>query len=147
MDKIYLKVYTREPDAKCYPEGLAYGIHMAYSEDGEEYFPLHKNYGILFAEGQITEFNTIVPKGVKNPGIVVLNEGLYGIVATRINENGQEDDSAKTHYLLWETKDFINYRDRGLVPTKELEGKNICNPILLEAEAVKEAFIYWNPIS
>lgn len=147
MSKIYLKVYTREPDANCYPEGLAYGIHMAYSHDGEEYFPLHKNYGILFAEGQITESNTIVPKGVKEPKIVELEDGRYGIIAIRTNENGEEDESAETQFLLWETKDFINYKDVGLVPAGQLDGKKICNPLMIDVEAVVDALTYWNPIA
>ena len=84
MGKIYLKVYTREAEPQCYPEGLAYGIHMAYSTDGKDYVPFNKNYGILFAEAEIDEKNTILPKGAKNPRIVALEDGSYGVVAARI---------------------------------------------------------------
>jgi hypothetical protein len=48
-----------------YPEGLARSIHFAYENDGESK-PIHKNYGILFAEGRISGENTIVPVGVRN---------------------------------------------------------------------------------
>ena len=45
--KGYIKVYTRQPETDCYPEGLSYSIHMAGSRDGEDFQPFNKNYGIL----------------------------------------------------------------------------------------------------
>ena len=147
MGKIYLQVYTRVPDEKCYPEGLAYGIHFSYSLDGKDYTPFHKNYGILFAEAEISENNTIIPMGAKNPGIVLLEDGSYGVIATRILENGAEDEGAADKFLLWKTKDFIEFENMGLVSAEEFSGMEAYNPVSLEEEQLADAIRYWMPVA
>ena len=72
--KGYIKVYTRQPETDCYPEGLSYSIHMAGSRDGEDFQPFNKNYGILFAEAEIRQNDTISPKGVSHPQVFPLKE-------------------------------------------------------------------------
>lgn len=49
-----LLAYTREPSQEGYPDGLACSVHFAYSRDGACYHALHQNYGILFAEAEIS---------------------------------------------------------------------------------------------
>lgn len=147
MAKIYLKVYTREVDANCYPEGLAYGIHMAYSTDGKDYVPFNKNYGILFAKAEVDEKNTILPKGAKNPEIVALRDGSYGVIAVRIHENGMPDDTAEGQLLFWKTTDFIEYEDMGLVSEEQFRGMEMYNPVLLDEEESAKAIRYWMPVA
>lgn len=86
--KARLLAYTRKVSDKDCPEGLAYSIHLAWSKNGEDFRALHQNYGILFAEGEISGEDTIVPKGVKNPKIFRFLDGSYGILADRTEENG-----------------------------------------------------------
>ena len=70
--------------------------------DGERYFALHGNYGVLFAEAEISGEDTIVPQYVENPRILILATGNYGILADRAGEEG--------HALLWRTVDFKEFQ-------------------------------------
>lgn len=99
--KARLLAYTRNVSCEDYPEGLAHSVHLAYSMDGEQYHALHGNYGILFAEAEISQEDTIVPKGVKNPRILRLPQGGFGILADRTEEDGR--------VLLWRTQDFREF--------------------------------------
>lgn len=149
-----IKVYTRLPDKASYPEGLAYGIHMAVSRDAGEFHPLNKNYGILFAQAEINEDNTICPKGAKEPQIFSLIEGGYGIAAVRVSENGEKDVSAEGKLLLWRTEDFISFTCAGLTAESEVERLRICEEILgqasdclrIEEDILARAEEYWNPV-
>lgn len=152
--KGFMKVYTRKPDKTCYPEGLAYGIHMAVSRDGGEFHPLNKNYGILFAEAEINGDNTICPKCVKEPQIFALKEGGYGIAAVRICENGEKDGGTEGKLLLWRTEDFISFTCTGLTDAGEVERLRMCEGISrqapdcleIEEDILARAEEYWNPV-
>ncbi len=126
-DNAYIKVYTRDVDAACYPDGLARSIHMAYSYDGNNYTAMNSNYGILFATAEIRENNTICPKCVKEPCIMTMDDGKYAIIAERVNEDGSEDADCNGKLLLWITSDFITFEDKGL-----------CNIDVKNADAVME---------
>lgn len=116
-----LLVYTRKAQEGSYPPGLAGSIHFAVSRDGIHYAPLHKNYGILFAEGEISDDNTIVPKGVKEPFVFPMGEGEYGIAAVRVNEDGSCDELSQGKLLTWKTSDFINFHCLGLVDKESID--------------------------
>lgn len=152
--KGYIKVYTRQPEADCYPEGLSLSIHMAGSRDGEDFQPFNKNYGILFAKAQIREDDTICPKGVSRPQIFPLKEGGYGIAAVRVSENGEPDESAEGKLLLWKTEDFISFENIGLTDIGAVEQLRAEEGISGEASAYVEvdgdilarAEECWNPV-
>lgn len=131
-----LLVYTRKPSREDYPEGLAYSVHFAYSRGGAGYHALHQNYGMLFAEAEISAEDTIVPKGVKNPRLFRLPEGGYGILADRTEEDGSPErkeerrdgerntKSAQTdagYALLWKTGDFLEFEKPVLLEKKGTE--------------------------
>lgn len=110
----YLKVYTREAQMPHYPRALADSVHMAYiGQDGEER-PLNQGYGILYPEAVIRADNTIVPRGIRNPRILALEEG-YGILAEPVDEEGNPIYGEKL--ILWRTADFLVFQretaDRG----------------------------------
>lgn len=110
-----MKVYTRGDEAApgVYPDGLARSVHFAYSTDGAHFEALNQNYGILFAEGLITEQNTICPKGVRDPRILRAKNGGYLILAVRTEENGEEE--AERSLECWFTRDFLEFsRPEGL---------------------------------
>ena len=133
-DKILFSVYTREPDPDKYPAGLAQSVHFAYQDavnssgdrfqgtsgDAEStWIPLNKNYGILFAEGEISPEDTIVPMGVIHPWICDLGDGWIGIGAEKVYENGEpvmaagveETGTEGTHIAqaFWKTRDLIHF--------------------------------------
>ena len=152
--KSYIKVYTRQPEADCYPEGLSLSIHMAGSRDGEDFQPFNKNYGILFAKAQIREDDTICPKGVSHPQVFPLKEGGYGIAAVRVSENGEPDESAEGKLLLWKTEDFISFENIGLTDIGEVgqlraeEGTSGETSAYAEVDGdlLARAKEYWNPV-
>ena len=115
-------VYTRQPSETSYPADLSRSVHFAVSRDGRQFQPLHNNYGILFAEAQISADDTILPKGIKDPVVFPMPEGGFGIAAVRVNEDGSCDGSCQDHMLLWKTMDFICFRCEGLV---EKSGLNL----------------------
>lgn len=144
--KGFLKVYTRQPDQASYPPGLAYSIHMAVSTDGREYNPLNKNYGILFAKAAIRQDNTISPKGVKDPGVVELGGGLFGIVARQVHENGEADEGCLRKCLLWKTRDFISFEDPLWLTEEETGKMETATCLEISWEILAPAVEYWNPV-
>ncbi|MCH5333002.1 MAG: Ig-like domain-containing protein, partial [Agathobacter sp.] len=108
----YLLAYTRTADPAAYPQGLAGSLHLAYSRDGEYFYPLHENYGILFVSGEISTEDTIVPKGMKNPWIFRLAEEGYGVLAVRVDGNGDRDDAMRGSVLFWTTADFVDFEEQ-----------------------------------
>ena len=102
------KVYTRQPDMECYPDGLAHSIHIAYkTENGE------LNYGMLFAKAEIAQNQTICPKGVKNPVRVCKKDGSW------LTEDGITLDmtyikTKRASYMVWSyRKDIATPLDTG----------------------------------
>ena len=145
-ERVWLFAYTRKPSARDYPEGLAYSVHFAYSRDGADFLALHQNYGILFAEAEISPEDTIVPKGVKNPRLFRLPGGGYGILAERTEEDGNpERGSAGAGYaLLWKTRDFREFEPPVLLETgspewealEKLAGERRREPRVVQGEQV-----------
>lgn len=148
----YLKVYTREAEEGSYPYGLAFAIHMACSEDGKEFLPLNKDYGILFAEALILPDDTLSPRGAKEPKVFALAEGGLGIVAQRVMENGEADEDCVGKLLFWTTRDLIQFEAKGLVAVDEVKGlaaENDGQPtdcVEVERTILRKAATYWNPV-
>ncbi|MCH5263102.1 MAG: family 43 glycosylhydrolase [Lachnospiraceae bacterium] len=155
-----LLVYTRQTNEKSYPDGLARSIHFAVSRDGQHYQPLHQNYGILFAQAEIRSDNTICPKGVKDPVVFVMSDRGFGIVATRVNEDGSGDEDCRGQMLLWRTVDFMDFQDIGMVeedsyiPDGErkeccvIQGETVTGSwIQIDAGLCDRLLLHWNPLS
>lgn len=142
MEKAYIKVYTRDAQTVGYPNGLAYSVHMACCMDNEEFQAMNKNYGILFASGYINPDNTIAAMALKNPRIAVWEDG-YGIIAERIKENGNPDNQSAGKLLLWTTKDFIEFEEKGLVDSS-LERRFDSDCVDVELSVAKRALQYWS---
>lgn len=110
-----LLVYTRKPHNESYPAGLAYSLHLAYSQNGNPFVPLHQDYGVLFETASLRADNTICPKGIKAPWAFALAKGGYGILAVRVNEDGSPDEESIGQILLWTTADFVDFKREGLL--------------------------------
>lgn len=141
-----LKVYTRQPDEAAYPPGLAYSVHMASRSEGEAFQPWNKNYGILFAEAQIREDDTLFTKAVKNPRIFVMKDQSFGIAALRVQENGEEDIEGRGKVLLWKTTDFISFACAGLVDAKESGWEEAGDCLKVDEGILAGAMEYWMPV-
>ena len=154
--KILFSVYTRDADPAQYPAGLAQSIHLAYldAEDscggpsGESagtyagtWKPLNRNYGILFAKGEISPEDTIVPMGVVRPWICDLGGGWIGIGGDKVYENGEPvyENSTPAH-AFWKTRDLIHFVE---ADSAEFTKKSI---LAVDRAIAEEAIRYWSPI-
>ena len=103
----YLLSYTRLPvDSVIYDPRLAYSMHLAISEDGENYQALNHNSGVLFVKATENEDGSLTPWSLKNPVILELKDGGFGVVAERIGADGEEDTESAGKFLYFTTKDF-----------------------------------------
>ena len=146
MANIIFSVYTRTPEPEIYPGGLAFSVHFAYSREGGEQRPLNKNYGILFEKGDISDQNQIMPRGVRNPKVFAMEDGVYGVCGQRTYENGDPDEACADRLLLWTTKDFIRFERVGLVDPAELTQWQPDTSVEVEKAIAEEAITYWTPV-
>ncbi len=160
--KALLAVYIRRAETGVYPDGLARSIHFAVKRDGGAYEALNSGYGILFAQGTVTEQNTICPKCVSCPAVTARPDGTYAVTAKRVEEDGSEDQESRGKVLLWLTEDFIHFTECGLVDEKANAaaagdkvscGEDMPAPDALEASVCRvpaavcdRAAVYWGKL-
>jgi len=111
-------IYTRKPKNE-YTESLSNSIHFAYCDEKNDFKPLNRNYGILFASATIDEKSVIHEKGLKNPYLFQTADGSFGIVAIRVDALGNDDSESKGNILLWSSSDLVTFHDCGLVKLHE----------------------------
>ncbi len=144
-EKAYLKVYTRAIE-KNYPDGLANSIHIAYSLDGEAFYPFYKNYGILFAKAEILPNDTLLPKGVTKPFVFAAKQKGFYIMAVQTEENGAVDELAEGKKLCWYTEDFISFEEKGFAEGDAAMPEKAPDCIEIDRELVLRAAKYWTPM-
>ena len=140
-----IRVYTRDVQPGCYPEGLARSVHIACRTESGDWEPLNRNYGILFAEGLISQQNTIVPMGVRNPGVFRTADGSIGIAGERVHEDGSEDTVFRGKMLLWTTRDLIHFSECGPVDRTTLPAV-LPDTLTVDRDLAEEALRWWRPI-
>ncbi|SDL72289.1 family 43 glycosylhydrolase [Paenibacillus jilunlii] len=109
-----LAVYTRKSD-QDYTDSLSNSVHLACTDDHNEFQALNRNYGILFASATVDENNVIHEKGLKNPYLFRTADGSFGIVAVRVDALGNDDEDSRGHILLWTSPDLVTFHNQGLV--------------------------------
>lgn len=115
-DKRYVLCYSRKAKEDIiYAEKLAYSMHLAYSRDGENYEALNHNSGVLFAKATDNEDLTMNPKSLKCPYIFYMEDGTFGVLAIRIEVNGDNDDESKGKVLFFTSDDLLQYEEVGLI--------------------------------
>jgi GH43 family beta-xylosidase len=136
----FIAAYTRNSGSD-YSSYIAESVHFALSIDGgASYQPLFNNYGMLFAKCHFSEANTIISAGVKGISLNKCGDSYYISAKEFIREKAGSDDnvfykSVETgKYLVWETKDFINFSDGELSDSvlpgnkkSELEGEKLAD--------------------
>lgn len=112
--------YTREPlEDIIYAARLAYSMHLAYEKDGKV-IPFHHNEGLLYALGVSNPENGVITaKSLKHPYLFEKGDGTYGIVAVRTEADGEPDETSAGCVLVFETKDFVHYKEMGLYRLQE----------------------------
>ena len=144
--KTNICVYTREADPAFYPEGLARSVHFAcISETGEKKH-FNRDYGILWARGRVSDANTIVPVGVKDPKLFSAPDGTVCVCARQVYENGSPDETMEGKAILWTTRDLIHFTEQETMELSELEGYSLSDTLPGDAELAKRALNYWSPV-
>ena len=145
-DRARIRVYTRPVQADDYPAGLANSIHLAFEADDTGVLPFNRNYGILFAEGRVSDHNTIVPVGVRNPRIFRSGDGLICICGERILENGEADETAAGKLLLWKTRDLIRFDPEELVDAESVPAGSLSDTLVIGRGLAETALSWWSPV-
>lgn len=108
--------YTRIPqEDEIYAAKLAYSMHLALQETDGSITPLNHNSGILYAKATQNPDGTLNAKNLKNPWLFALNNGTFGVIAQRIELDGNDDLSATGSVLFFISKDLIHYREEPLL--------------------------------
>lgn len=108
----HINVYTGEVREPHIPHALADSVHMTYTDGDGKAYALNQGYGILYARASIRPDNTIAPRGIRNPRVLALAEGDYGILAEPVDETGEP--LPEEGLLLWRTGDFLRFRQESV---------------------------------
>lgn len=115
-NKFHLLCYTREPQEDIIYSGkLAYSMHLAYSDNGQDFKALNHNSGVLFAKATNNEDGTMNSKSLKYPYIFRLKEGDFGVIAVRTEAFGEDDVESKGKVLFFTSSDLLQYQEIGLI--------------------------------
>lgn len=114
-----IRVLTQKIVPGEYDAGLANSIHFETDINGKP-VDLNRGYGILFPKAEIRSNNTIDPRGIINPGIVK-KDSIYVIFGDCVNEQCKNMAPGKVY--SWETEDFVEFTDKGLV---DFSGERSC---------------------
>ncbi|MBU3175667.1 family 43 glycosylhydrolase [Clostridium estertheticum] len=135
----YVLCYTRMPQEDIiYSKKLAYSMHLAYSEDGKYFRDLNHNSGILFAKATNNENGTLNAKCLKSPYIFYMTEGIFGVLAVRIEADGGNDQQSKGRVLLFTSLDLLQYKEVGLI---DLKGDIYVNDVFCKYDEDKKAYV------
>lgn len=124
-EKTKIKVYTTQIDKEKNPAGLANSIHLAYQLQDGSYRPVNNEYGLLFAKGDVTKQNVIVPKGFVKPKIFLHENmgkpcyGLLGFVIDEYEDVSKWELSDSCELQLFFTNDFIRYEEKGTMSYRQ----------------------------
>lgn len=108
--------YSRIPeDDKIYAAKLAYSMHLALQEEDGTILPLNHNSGILYAKATQNADGTLNAKCLKNPWLFEMKNGMFGVLAQRIDPDGSNDSSSVGKLLLFTSEDLIHYIEMPLL--------------------------------
>ena len=141
-----LLAYNRNPTsvAEANNADVALSMHLALSADGG-WAPLNENYGIFFPKT-----SSPVPangpsenliRSLRNPHIFYLEDGTFGIVATRTARNGGADGTQTNRMLFARSTDLLSYQEVGLVDVGVTSGVN--DPAVVWDSAAERYLVSW----
>ena len=144
--EILFTVFTKPVDPADYPAGLAFAVHFSFQRPGQEPQPLNRDYGMLFAKGTVSREDTIVPVGIREPGIFTMEDGWIGICGKMIREDGEPFACDQGSVFLWKTRDLIHFEEIGPVGEAALSGYTVSDTLPVDSEIAEEAIRWWTPI-
>ena len=108
--------YTRMPmEDAVYSAKLADSMHLALVDKEGVCTPLNHNSGILYAKAVQNQDGTLQAKSLKNPWLLRMSDGSFGVIARRIEADGSPDESAKGKLLFFTSEDLLRYQEHGLL--------------------------------
>ncbi len=138
-----ISVYTREIN-DVYPFGLAKAVHISANIAGEN-IPLNRDYGILFAQGEISDENTIIPLGINDPRIFLFPDGNVGICGNRVTESGKPYEPDEGKLWCWKTRDLIGFETVGLIEESRIKDLSHSETLAVDDDMAASAVSYWDP--
>src|SRR5690606_26176027 len=91
-------------------------MHLGYSENGDSFTALNDNTGVLFAKA---DFNAGVVEGVTkkltHPYLFRMQDGSFGVAATRLTHNGSQTEQEQASVLLFKSSNLYAYEEVGLL--------------------------------
>ncbi|MFW7415608.1 LamG-like jellyroll fold domain-containing protein [Demequina sp. SO4-18] len=124
-----LLAYHRNPtnDAEANNADAALSMHLAL-EEASGWSPLFDNYGIFFPKTSQTPASGGTTSGIIrsliDPHVFYLEDGRYGIVATRVARNGGSDGTGDSSVLFATSDDLLSYEEVGLIDLGVTSGVN-----------------------
>ena len=112
--------YTRTVcENECYEAKLAYSMHLAIKTEKESFTPFNHNSGVLFAKATENPDGSLNAKSLKSPWLFKQKDGGFGVMAVRVEAEGQNDEESRGSVLVWESENLISYRELGLLKLGE----------------------------
>ncbi|MGD8194466.1 cell wall-binding repeat-containing protein [Herbiconiux sp. P18] len=108
---------------------VALSLHLALkSPDAADWTPLNENYGIFFPKTSVVPpadgTSDAIIRSLVNPSVFTLEDGSYGVIATRTARDGGADGSATSSVLVATSADLLSFDEVGLLDLGETNGVN-----------------------
>ena len=145
--EVWFSVYTKPADPELYPAGLANAVHFSFRRPGEPKQPLNRDYGILFAKGSVSPEDTIVPAGIRDPGIFAMEDGWIGICGKPVDESGLPAGGPPDSAFVWKTRDLIHFEEAGLTDRAALARYSVSASLPVDSDIAEEAIRAWSPVT
>ncbi|HKM04044.1 MAG TPA: family 43 glycosylhydrolase [Lachnospiraceae bacterium] len=122
MKKYTVICYTRLPlEDAVYSEKLAFSMHLAIKKEEEDVISLNHNAGVLYVKATQNEDGTLNAKSMKNPFLFTMKDGNFGVIAVRIEPDGNGDESSRGKVLLFTSNDLLQYEEHTLLELPEID--------------------------
>ncbi|HEX5857341.1 MAG TPA: family 43 glycosylhydrolase [Microbacterium sp.] len=141
-----LLAYNRNPTtvAEANNADVALSVHLALEADGG-WGPLNENYGIFFPRTATPPPASGTTEGslrsLRNPHVFYLEDGSFGIVATRTARGGGSDGTQSNRMLFARSTDLLSYEEVGLVDVGVTSGVN--DPAVVWDSAADRYVVTW----
>lgn len=141
-----LLAYDREPTtaAEANNADVALSMHLALGQ-GDAWTPLNENYGIFFAKTSQTPAPSgtteSILRSLRDPHLFHLEDGGFGVVATRTARGGGADGTQTGKILFARSDDLLSYEEVGLVDLGVTSG--VREPAAVWDSAAQRYVVTW----
>lgn len=142
-----------------YPNSLTNSVHFWISDDGSIFQELNQGHGVLFPKANIRSDNTLEERGCVQP-VLTRRKDTYYIAAQIVDAQGRPAQSVSASpvqqeekltavseygkYVLWSTKDFLNFDEKGTA--WQLPAWDWAETVEISAQMVAEIRNRWVPV-